>query len=264
MSIFTLPPYAVIYICFVAVVLGLAMGSAMNCLAMRLVDGRKWSGSNRSVCMSCGHVLVVRDLVPVFSWLALKGKCRYCGEKVSPRYPLTEGFMGLVCLSLVLRFGLTLDTLTATVLCCCLFCLSLVDLDTQIIPNRFLIIPAVLRIGQILFESGLHGLLHGVIPALVLGGGVLILALIMDKVLKKDSMGGGDIKLFAMLGLFFTLPEGLLLVVAACIFGLIMAVVFMKVKPNTAFPFAPALSFAAWVILLAGEPIVHWYSHLFY
>lgn len=247
-----------IYILTVTAIFGAVMGSAMNCLAYRMVHEQKWA-SGRSVCPHCGHTLAVKDLVPVLSFLLLKGKCRYCGAKLEPRYFLTEAFLGLVYVTLVIRFGFTFDTVSALVLCTCLFALSLVDLDIQIIPNRFLLIPAAVRLAQLALAGQLPS---GLLPALIFGGGLLVMSLVMDKVLKRESMGGGDIKLMALLGLFFSIPECLLLLILACVFGICIAAA-MKAGSGKAFPFGPALSLAAYVTLLAGHPIVHWYLGLF-
>jgi len=251
-----------IYLYVLAALLGAVMGSALNCLCLRMVHQDKWS-SGRSCCPSCGHTLGVLDLIPIFSWIFLKGRCRYCKTKVSPRYLAAELLLAVVYVSILWRFGLNFQTISALVLCSCLLCLSLVDLEIQIIPHRFLLIPAVLRAVQLGFEGGLKGLALGILPGLAIGGGVLVISLIMDKILKKDTMGGGDIKLLALLGMFFTFPECLFLIVLACIIGIVMASVLMKVNSETPFPFGPALSIAAWITLLAGQPLVQWYLGLF-
>ena len=258
-----LPASAAILLYVLAAVLGLVLGSALNCLSYRIAHGQKWSGKQRSCCPACGHVLGAFDLVPLFSWLFLGGKCRYCHQKISPRYPLTEALLGLCFVSLLWRFGLSFDTLTAAILCACLLCLSLVDLDTQLIPDRFLLIPAAARIIQLAAEGGFRGLVTGILPGLVIGGAVLLLSLVMERILKKDAMGGGDIKLLAVLGLFFSFPEMLLLLIFACVLGIFMAAILMKLDSETAFPFGPALSAAAWVTLLFGQSLVSWYLSLF-
>lgn len=258
-----LPIYAKIYLLSLSFLAGTLFGSALNCFAYRMVHKQSWT-KGRSACPDCGHTLKLVDLVPIFSFLFLRGKCRYCGAKLSPRYMLTELLLGAAFLSVVWCFGLTLQTVSALVLVCCLFSLSLIDLDIQIIPDRFLLIPAVVRIAQLVIEGGFHGLLHGVLPGLIFGGGLLVLSLVMDKVLKKESMGGGDIKLMAVLGLYFTIPECLLLLVFACVLGILIAMLLKKAKPDTPFPFGPTLSLAAWLTLLVGEPLIHWYLHLFF
>ena len=131
-----------------AAVLGLVMGSGMNCLALRIAAGEKWT-SGRSRCPRCGHELSPGELIPLGSWLMQRGKCRHCGEPVSKRYPVTEGAMAALYVSVLLRFGLTWDALSALVLVTCLLCLSLVDLDIQEIPDVLLLVPAVFRLAQL-------------------------------------------------------------------------------------------------------------------
>lgn len=258
-----LPVHIVIYLCAITALLGLVMGSALNCLALRLSSGQKWSGNSRSACPSCGHVLTAADLVPLFSWLFLGGKCRHCKAPISIRYPLTEAALAIIYVALLLKFDLSLQLVSALVFASCLFCLSLVDLDTQIIPDRFILIPIAVRALELLISGGIGALLSAAVPGLIIAGSVLILSLIMDKVLKKDTMGGGDIKLLFVIGLFLTIPECLLMVLMACVIGIVMASLMMKVSPDTPFPFGPALSVAAIVTMLVGSPIVNWYVSLF-
>ena len=258
-----LPTHIVVYLYVLAAVLGAVLGSGLNCLSYRLAREQKWTGSQRSVCVHCGHVLAPKDLIPVLSFLFLKGKCRYCGKRLSARYVCTELLLALIFVSILWRFGLTFHTLCVLVLMCCLFCLSLVDLDIQIIPDRFLVIPALVRGLELVVSGGVSGLLRGILPGLIFGGGLLALSLIMDKILKKDTMGGGDIKLLAVLGMFFTIPECLLLLMIACVVGIAMAAVLMKVDSETPFPFGPALAIAAWITMLFGNGLVSWYLGLF-
>lgn len=245
-----------------AAILGLVMGSGMNCLALRLAAGEKWS-AGRSHCVHCGHALSSRELIPLLSWLVQKGKCRHCGGKISPRYPITEGAMALLYISVLLRFGLSLDALGALILVTCLLTLSLVDLDIQEIPDVLLIVPAVARLILLVAEKGFSlSLWQSIWPALALGGSVLVLSLVMDKVLGKESMGGGDIKLLFLLGLFFDFPCCLLLLVLSCIVGLVLAFT-LGARKGVAFPFGPAIAAAAWLVLMIGEPVTVWYLGLF-
>ena len=258
-----LPTHIVVYLCALAAVLGLVMGSALNCLAMRIVAGECWSGNSRSACPKCGHTLSALELIPLVSWLIQGGKCRHCKAPISIRYPLTEAILAAVFVAMLLKFGLTAELLSALVFAGCLLCLSLVDLDTQIIPDRFILIPIVVRAAQLLFTGGFSALLGASVPGFIIAGAVLLLSLIMDKVLKKDTMGGGDIKLLFVIGLYLTLPECLLMVMLSCVIGIVMAAILMRVDSETAFPFGPALSIAAVLTMLVGSPIVNWYLSLF-
>lgn len=257
-----LPAHIVVYLTCLFALLGLVMGSALNCLALRLASGRKWSGKERSECPRCHHVLTPLELIPLLSWLLQRGKCRHCGEKISARYPLTEAALALLYAACFLKYGLSLPLATALVFVSCLFCLSLVDLDTQIIPDRFLVIPLIVRVAELLITRGFSGL-TALLPGLILAGSVLVLSLIMDKVLKKDTMGGGDIKLLFVIGTFLPLTQCLLMLVIACILGIVMASILLKVDSETAFPFGPALSIAAVITLFVGDPIITWYLSLF-
>lgn len=251
---------ALVYLLVLCVILGLCMGSALNCLAWRIANKKSWT-KGKSICPACRHELHTRDLIPLLSYIFSKGKCRYCGEKISPRYPLTELGLAVIFVAVFLRYGFTLYTLDIMVLASCLFTLSLIDLDTMTIPDRFLIIPAVCQLVYAYYYGGFASVWYALWHGLVLGGAVLLISLFMDKVLKKESMGGGDIKLLFVLGLFLDLPECLLLLVFSCVLGLVMALLLRR--SEKAFPFGPALSAGMLLTLMVGAPIVNWYLGLF-
>ncbi len=252
---------ALVYLIVLCVILGLCMGSALNCLAWRIAHKKSWS-KGKSICPDCRHVLHTLDLIPLFSWIFLKGKCRYCGKKIPLRYPLSELGLAVIFVAVFLRYGFTFYTIDILVLVSCLFTLSLIDLDTMTIPDRFIIIPAAFQLIYAFAYGGFGSVWYCLWHALILGGAVLLISLFMDKVLKKESMGGGDIKLLFMLGLFLDLPECLLLLVCACLFGLIMSLI-LKRSGGKAFPFGPALSLGMLFTLLCGEAFINWYLGLF-
>ena len=251
---------ALVYLLVLCVILGLCMGSALNCLAWRIANKKSWT-KGKSICPACRHELHTRDLIPLLSYIFSKGKCRYCGEKISPRYPLTELGLAVIFVAVFLRYGFTLYTLDIMVLASCLFTLSLIDLDTMTIPDRFLIIPAVCQLVYAYYYGGFASVWYALWHGLTLGGAVLLISLFMDKVLKNESMGGGDIKLLFVLGLFLDLPECLLLLVFSCVLGLVMALLLRR--SEKAFPFGPALSAGMLLTLMVGAPIVNWYLGLF-
>lgn len=251
---------ALVYLLVLCVILGLCMGSALNCLAWRIANKKSWT-KGKSICPACRHELHTRDLIPLLSYIFSKGKCRYCGEKISPRYPLTELGLAVIFVAVFLRYGFTLYTLDIMVLASCLFTLSLIDLDTMTIPDRFLIIPAVCQLVYAYYYGGFASVWYALWHGLTLGGAVLLISLFMDKVLKKESMGGGDIKLLFVLGLFLDLPECLLLLVFSCVLGLVIALLLRR--SEKAFPFGPALSAGMLLTLMVGAPIVNWYLGLF-
>lgn len=253
-----------IYILTLAAVLGLVMGSFLNCLAWRLAHGESIA-RGRSHCAVCGHTLAARDLVPLFSWLFLRGRCRYCGEKISPRYPAAELVTALVYVSVLLRCDVSWQALRFLLLFSVLIAASLVDLEVGLIPDRLLAAGAAGFLLLALPEgaAALPLLARGALGAASLFVPMLLLVLLFDKLTGRDTMGGGDLKLLALLGLYFGWQLGLLLLILSCLLGLLLALILGKAKPNTPFPFGPALAAAAWLTFLVGEPILNWYLGLF-
>ncbi len=249
------PPFTAYILCVTAI-LGLVLGSFCNAWAWRIAHGESIV-RGRSHCALCGHTLAARDLVPLISWLALRGRCRYCGAPISRRYPAAELVSCLTYVSIVWRFGLTPDALRLLILGSLLLTASLVDLDTMELPDGLLIaaaLAALLRLPD--------GWLDALLGAACVAGPLLLLVLLADKALGRETMGGGDIKLVAVLGLHFGPAQTLLLLILACALGLILGAALKRAK-DAPFPFGPALSLAAWIAALAGGPVVGWYFSLF-
>lgn len=257
-----LSPFITAYIIFIAALLGLVMGSFLSCLASRLVAGESVM-KGRSHCDRCGHVLSARDLVPVFSWLFMKGRCRYCGCKLSPGYVVQELVCALLYVSLLLRFDVSWDGLSFLILMSLLFAVSLVDLAIQEIPDRFLIVGALAFFPLAYLSGGLPLILRGLLGAIALFVPMLLLVLLYDKLSGKESMGGGDLKLMALLGLYFGWKLGLLLIIVSCFFGIVFAYLPSRGKRRAVIPFAPALSAAAWFAALWGDALLSAYMSLF-
>ena len=257
-------PVILVYFCCISVILGAALGSFLNCAAWRIVHGESVL-HGRSHCPTCGHSLSAADLFPVLSWCFLRGKCRYCGARVSVRYPLTELFFALVTLACLLKGDLNLITLRNWLFFCCLFCLSLVDLESYIIPNSCLLISALVWVAALPF-SGMSGREIGmhILAGIVIGGLILLLSLVMDRILHRESMGGGDIKLFAVVGLYLGFAASLFCVILACIIGLLFALVrrLLPGTRDTQIPFGPSIAASTALVLLFGGPVIEWYMQL--
>ena len=214
-----------VFCCCVAACVGAVFGSFLNCAAWRIAHGESFL-KGHSHCVSCGHELGALDLVPVFSWLFMRGRCRYCKSKISVRYPLTELLFAAVTVACLIRFDLTLLCLRNWIFLCCLFCLSLVDLENFTIPDGCLVTAllawtaALPFVGMSLGEAGLH-----VLAGFAFGGGILGLSLILDRILGKDSLGGGDIKLFGVVGLYLGFVGTLFTVLLSAVLGLAFAAV---------------------------------------
>lgn len=293
------PAQAAILLGIVAV-LGAIFGSFVNCLAWRRVHDESVL-VGRSHCATCGHVLGPLDLIPVVSWLALRGRCRYCGQTISGRYVLVEVVMALVFVLLVVCFGVSAQTLIYAILACILMAVALIDLDSFTIPNGFVLAALVLwlvsvwcvpspPVGPFLMgdflanfmNAGWAYALDGLIGALAVGGGILVFSLIFDALTKKRSLGGGDVKLLFVVGLYLGLAGSLLNLLVACCMGLVFAFVqrfsagsssgdevssqasaqHQENFGTKAIPFGPSIAAAAIVTLLVGPAVLTWYVGL--
>lgn len=240
---------------------GAVMGSFLNCAAWRIVHGESFL-KGRSHCVACGHPLGPAELIPVLSWLIQRGRCKWCGQKVSARYPLSELAFALVTVLCLLRFGLTVLCLRNYVFLCCLFLLTLTDLEDMTIPDGCHIVAVLAWVAALPFDfPGWDSVLRSLLAALVFGGGLLAVSLVMDRVMGRDTMGGGDIKLFAVVGLYLGFVGTLFALLLACLIGLAFALVARR--GGRAFPFGPSIALAAAVVLLYGAPIIDWYLGLF-
>ncbi len=193
------------------------MGSFLNCMSWRIVHGEGLGG--RSHCDSCGHVLGALDLIPILSYIINKGKCRYCGVKLSRRHLVAEAISAIVFVSILLKFNISFQALKFMLFACILLAASFADLEGYIIPDRFIISGIVVYAGCLIYDSSawLDGLAGGVIVA----GGTLIVVLIFEKVKGVEAMGGGDIKLLFVTGLFLGLAANVLCLILACVIGII-------------------------------------------
>ena len=249
------------YFCFVAALFGAAMGSFLNCAAWRIARGESFL-TGRSRCPACGHTLGPVDLLPVLGWLVRRGRCHYCGAPVAPRYFLTECAFAALTVLCLLRFDLSALCLRNYIFLCCLFCLSLVDLDSFIIPDGCLLLPALAWFAALPWcgLSARQAAVH-VLSALLCGGAVLALSLLMDKLLQKESLGGGDIKLFALVALYLGPVAFLFALLFSCVLGLLFAAATRR-GTGTPFPFGPAIAAACTCMLLFGQGLTAWYLSL--
>lgn len=242
--------------------LGPFLGSFLNCMAMRMERNEDFVHGH-SHCMNCGHILTARDLVPVASWIRLRGNCRYCGKKISLRYPVTELLFTVLYLGVYVRFDLTAELLRNLVLTGCLFTLSVIDIDSYRIPDACLGVGllAWLLAEPFLF-AGWRECLGFVLSGMVCGGCLLAFSLLCDAVMKKESLGGGDIKLFALLGLYLGGWKSYFLVLLSSILGLLFAGLRRLCSKEERIPFGPCIAAAGYLLLLFGTELTEWYISL--
>ena len=239
----------------------LLIGSFLNVCIYRIPRHESiiFPGSH---CTSCGAQIRPYDLIPVFSFLMLHGKCRSCKSAISTRYPLVELITAVLITGQYWIWGFSVRFLLLAALSAILVVITMVDLDHQLILNSFVLAIAALGVLYVLIirvpQFGFAGLLDSVIGMLV--GGCLFFLI---SVVSGGGMGGGDIKLMAALGLWFGWKAVLLLIFISFITGALVSVIlllFYKKKKKDAIPFGPFIAFAAYFVSLYGTQLLHWYS----
>ena len=252
------------YLLFLTALLGAAMGSFLNCLGWRIVHGEKMNG--RSHCDVCGHVLTVRDLVPVFSYVFSKGRCRYCGAKLSARHLWGEIISALVFVSAVLKFDVSFQALEGLLWASLLLACSFTDLEGYIIPDGFIVGMIALRLLFIALGGNfIPELWTALLGGFSVSAGLLLVVTLYEKISGKEAMGGGDIKLLFATGLYLGWQRNFLCLILSCFVGIVFAAISQRKsgEEGKAFPFGPSIAAAAWLCYLWGEQWIAAYMGLF-
>lgn len=238
-------------------IVGLVVGSFLNVCIYRIP--RKISIIKpASFCPSCGNSIKPWHNIPVLGFLLLKGRCAYCGAKISLRYPFVEALNGVLYVIAFLHFGLTVSLSFILIFISALIAISFIDIDFQIIPDQISIPLIFLGIILSLIPHNSLNLAQNIkdslIGILVGGGSLLIVSLI-----SKGGMGGGDVKLNAAVGAFLGWKSALLTIFIGSLTGSIVGIITMKKTGNRKIPFGPFLSLGALICLFFGEKILSWY-----
>ncbi|MBW2367453.1 MAG: prepilin peptidase [Deltaproteobacteria bacterium] len=242
---------------------GLCIGSFLNVCIYRLPLSQSIV-KPRSACPECGNVISAYDNIPVISYLWLRGKCRHCRTPISFRYPLVELLTGLLALSVFKVFGLGFPGGVYFIFTAGLLMITFIDIDHRIIPD-VISLPGI----AFFFLCSLflpHSVLDSVLGILAGGGSLYLVAWGYHALTGKEGMGGGDIKLLAMIGalagwkgVLFTIFVGSSL---GCIVGLIL-MIRARSNMKLAVPFGPFLSVGAIVHTFFGPQLIHWYLNVF-
>ncbi len=259
-------PYEFFYYLFIFFLLGLVFGSFATALIHRIPLGKSWgvSGTHdvnarRSSCPQCKHQLGVKDLIPLFSWVFQGGKCRYCKVSIPIIYPLTELSVASIVSLVYILCGMELATILIMVSVPFLVALTAIDLKFKILPNQLVFIVGgigALYVGYVFFVGGadirdqipflsdhLLGML--IFPLLLWGIGKLVTFL-----LKKEALGFGDVKLYAVCGLWVGLAALPQMMILSGVFGVTMGWLWRMVKKDTVFPFGPAIVLALLTLVI--------------
>ncbi len=257
-----------LYIAF----LGAIIGSFLNVCIYRIPKEESIVKPS-SRCPSCGTPIKFYDNIPILSYLFLRGKCRYCNAKLSIRYPLIEILNAVLYVIVFSRFGTGSPWVLAVyfVFVSTLIVIFFIDIDHQIIPNSITYpgIPLSVILGATILPDPflryeLLGVKASLIGFLVGGGSFYLIAVIGKMILKKDAMGGGDIKMMAMIGGIMGWKGIILTTFVGSLFGSIVGVSLIMLKGRefgSKIPFGPYLAFGSLISLLWGQDILVWYLY---
>jgi leader peptidase (prepilin peptidase)/N-methyltransferase len=246
---------------FVAIfVFGALVGSFLNVCIHRIPSGASVAFP-ASHCPSCQQPIRPYDNIPILSYLILRGRCRSCGVAISRRYPLVEMLAGVAAVATVSAFGLTAHALLAFAFLCSLIVITFIDIDHQIIPDAISLpgigvgLAAAVLLGHPSWRAALGGI--------ALGGGLLwVVAEGYYRLTGREGMGGGDIKLLAMIGAFLGWRAIPVTVMIASLTGTVIGLIVMLIQGEgrrMAIPFGPFLAFGAACSLFWGDALIAWY-----
>ncbi len=242
-----------------AMLAGACVGSFLNVCIYRIPRGMSVvSGS--SSCPECKKPLGILDLATVLSYILLRGRCRLCRASISPRYPMVELTTALLFLAAFLHWGVSWRAVSAGILFSILIAASIIDFDTGIIPDEIIIAAFILGAPALLLTSP-GRLLSGLAGLCAAGIVMIIIALASG-----GGLGGGDVKLSAVIGFFLGWPHALVALFLAFLAGALAGVVLLasgRKGRKDAVPFGPYLALGGTTGALASDGIIIWYTGLF-
>lgn len=227
--------------------MGTILGSFYNVVAYRLPKGESiiYPASH---CPNCNHKLRPWELIPIFSYLLQGGKCVSCKQKISIFYPISEILCGLLFVFCYLSFGLSLDLIIALTFVSLLIIVILSDYYYMIIEDSVLIVFGILLIIEMFFIHGCDYLLSSLLSSLIAFLIMLILKIAGDLAFKRESLGGGDIKLMAIFGLMIGWDMSIITIFLSAFIALPVSIFILKTNKNHEIPYGPFLSIAALII----------------
>jgi leader peptidase (prepilin peptidase)/N-methyltransferase len=243
---------------FIVFVFGLTVGSFCNVVIYRLPQGKSIVIPG-SQCRSCGNSIRPWDNVPLLSYVLLRGRCRFCKELISVRYPAVELASAILYVLLWYKFGFTLTFVLYGLLTSTLLVVALIDFDHKIIPNIITLPGLAIGLGLSLWVLPISPLAS--LLGLLIGGMLFYLIAIVS----KGGMGGGDIKLIAMIGAFLGWQGALFTILSGALMGSLVGMMLMllgKKGRKDKVPFGPFLSCGAILFMLSGDDLIRWYLNL--
>lgn len=252
-----------LYFSILAFILGAVVGSFLNVCICRMPRDESVV-SPPSHCPRCSYRIRWYDNIPLVSYLLLRGKCRGCGEHISVQYPLVELINALLTLALFLRFGPSLTFLALFLFSSALVAITFIDLEHQIIPDEISLSGIVAGFAFSFFLPW-QGWLNSLLGILLGGGSLLLVAYAYQWMTGREGMGGGDIKLLAMMGAFLGWKAVPFIIFASSLVGSVVGLtmmLFQKRDSRLAIPYGPYLALGAMVYVFFGRQLIHWYFSL--
>lgn len=247
----------------VAFIFGACIGSFLNVCIYRIPAGVSIVHPGSS-CPHCKSTIHFYDNIPILSWLLLMGRCRHCKASIALRYPFIEFLSGLFALACVAVFGPTLHGLLVFIFVATLIVVTFIDLDHRIIPD-VITLPGIPIFFILAFAIPTVTWLEGAIGILIGGGSLFAVAWLYHTMTNREGMGGGDIKLLAMMGAVIGWKGVLFTIFAASAIGTVVGLLTM-IKSSKgmrlAIPFGPFLATGAIIYLFFGKAIIYWYTNL--
>lgn len=236
-----------IYYIIMTFIFGTVLGSFYNVVGYRLPKEESLI-TPPSHCPNCNHRLGPSELVPIFSYIFLGGKCKNCHKKISMFYPIFEFMTGLLFAASYLIFGFSIEFAISITFISMLLIIIISDYQTMIIPDEVLIFFGILLIIELFIKNGIYvynNIIDGIIAFLVMW----LIKKIGDFIFKKESMGGGDIKLMAIIGLVLNYKIAIISIFLASIIGLPISLIILYKSKSDIIPFGPFLSISAIILL---------------
>ena len=238
-----------IAICIFLFIMGTVFGSFYNVVGYRLPKGESII-SPPSHCPKCNHKLTFFELIPILSYIFQKGKCKKCHQKISLFYPIFETLTGILFVLCYLSYGLSYELIIALTFVSMMIIIVVSDYHYLIISDGVLIIFGIILFTEILLINGLNAALYSLLNGCLAFITMYLLKKLGDFIFKKESMGGGDIKLLFIFGMVLSYPIAILAIFVGSLIGLPLALLIMISKKDHVIPFGPFLAAGATLLLL--------------
>lgn len=244
-------------------IFGICIGSFLNVCIYRLPESKSIVHP-RSLCPHCGALIRFYDNIPLFSYIALRAKCRHCGARISLRYPVIEFISGIFAVGVFLKFGISVEALIYYTFIATLLVITFIDIDHQIIPDIIslpgipIFFAASFALPDMTFVESILGILIG-------GGSLFLVAWLYHLITRREGMGGGDIKLLAMMGAIIGWKGVLFTIFTASAVGTLAGLVVILTAGKTMklkIPFGPFLAIGAIAYIFLGPQLIAWYFNI--